>query len=157
MISPTPYNFDAAMFRALLSFIVFSLLSIAPSGPSYGACPCTYTPAFLIEVVDGNTVWFLVEGEEIRVQLSNIHTPELSPTSVNANWCEEEGRKAILARNFVSQHLGAAKEIMLDIHEIDLNGNTVAIIYIDGIDLGQELLYQDLATEDTSDTLLWCK
>ena len=123
------------MFRILLSSI-FPLLLVVPVGPSYGACPCTYTPALLIEVVDGDTVWFLVEGEEIRVQFADIHTPELSPNSENANWCEEEGRKAILARDFVSQHLGAAKEIMLDIHEIDLNGDTVAVIYIDGIDLG---------------------
>ena len=144
------------MFRILLSSI-FLLLLVVPLGPSYGACPCTYTPALLIEVVDGDTVWFLVEGEEIIVQFADIHTPELSPNSENANWCEEEGRKAILARDFVSQHLGAAKEIMLDIHEIDLNGDTVAVIYIDGIDLGQELLYQYLATEDTSDTPLWCK
>ena len=144
------------MFRILLSSI-FLLLLVVPLGPSYGACPCTYTPALLIEVIDGDTAWFLVEGEEIRVQFADIHTPELSPNSENANWCEEEGRKAILARDFVSQHLGAAKEILLDIHEIDLNGDTVAVIYIDGIDLGQELLYQYLATEDTSDTPLWCK
>ena len=144
------------MFRILLSSI-FLLLLVVPLGPSYGACPCTYTPALLIEVVDGDTVWFLVEGEEIRVQFADIHTPELSPNSENANWCEEEGRKAILARDFVSQHLGAAKEILLDIHQIDLNGDTVAVIYIDGIDLGQELLYQYLATENTSDTPLWCK
>ena len=144
------------MFRILLSSI-FLLLLVVPVGPSYGACPCTYTPALLIEVVDGDTVWFLVEGEEIRVQFADIHTPELSPNSENANWCEEEGRKAILARDFVWQHLGAAKEILLDIHEIDLNGDTVAVIYIDGIDLGQELLYQYLATEGTSDIPLWCK
>ncbi|SVE06044.1 uncharacterized protein METZ01_LOCUS458898, partial [marine metagenome] len=55
------------MFRILLSSI-FLLLLVVPVGPSYGACPCTYTPALLIEVVDGDTVWFLVEGEEIRVQ-----------------------------------------------------------------------------------------
>ena len=148
--------FGAVMRRILLSSI-FLLLLVVPFSPSYGTCPCTYTPALLIEVVDGNTVWFLVEGEEIRVQFADIHTPELSPTSENANWCEEEGRKAILARNFVSQHLGAAKEILLDIHEIDLNGDTVAVVYIDGIDLGQELLYQYLATEDMSDISLWCK
>ena len=147
---------DATMYRILLSSI-FLLLLVVPFGPSYGTCPCTYTPALLIEVIDGDTVWFLVEGEEIIVQFADIHTPELSPTSENTNWCEEEGRKAILARDFVSQHLGAAKEILLDIHEIDLNGDTVAVIYIDGIDLGQELLYQYLATEDTSDTPLWCK
>ena len=147
---------DATMYRILLSSI-FLLLLVVPFGPSYGTCPCTYTPALLIEVIDGDTVWFLVEGEEIRVQFSDIHTPELSPTSENSNWCEEEGRKAILARDFVSQHLGAAKEILLDIHQIDLNGDTVAVIYIDGIDLGQELLYQYLATENTSDTPLWCQ
>ena len=151
-----PSLFDNLMCRILFSSVFLLLLFVSP-GQSYGACPCTYTPALLIEVVDGDTVWFLVEGEEIRVQFADIHTPELSPTSENANWCEEEGRKAILARNFVGQHLGAAKEIMLDIHEIDLNGDAVAIIYIDGIDLGQELLYQYLATEDTSDASLWCK
>ena len=147
---------DTEMYRILLASICL-LLFVVPLSPAYGACPCTYTPALLIEVVDGKTVWFLVEGEEIRVQFADIHTPELSPTSANANWCEEEGRKAILARDFVQQHLGAAKEILLDIHEIDLNGDTVAVIYIDGIDLGQELLYQYLATEDMSDTSLWCK
>ena len=144
------------MFRILLSSI-FLLLLVVPLGPTYGACPCAYTPALLIEVVDGDTVWFLAEGEEIIVQFAEIHTPELSPNSENANWCEEEGRKAILARDFVNQHLGTAKEILLDIHEIDMNGDTVAVIYIDGIDLGQELLYQYLATENTSDTPLWCK
>ena len=144
------------MFRILLSSI-FLLLLVVPLGPTYGACPCAYTPALLIEVVDGDTVWFLAEGEEIIVQFAEIHTPELSPNSENANWCEEEGRKAILARDFVNQHLGTAKEILLDIHEIDMNGDTVAVIYIDGIDLGQELLYQYLATENTSDTPLWCQ
>jgi len=79
------------MYRILLSSI-FLLFLIVPFGPSYGACPCTYTPALLIEVVDEDTVWFLVEGEEIRVQFADIHTPEFSPTSENANWCEEEGR-----------------------------------------------------------------
>ena len=144
------------IYRILLSSIIL-LLSIVPFGPSYGTCPCTYTPALLIEVFDGDTVWFLVEGEEIRVQFADIHTPELSPTSVNANWCEEEGRKAILARDFVNQHLRTAKEILLDIQQVNSNGDTVAFVYIDGIDLGQELLYQYLATEDTSGATLWCK
>jgi endonuclease YncB( thermonuclease family) len=144
------------MYRTLL-FSTFLILSVVPFVPSYSACPCTYTPALLIEVVDGDTVWFLVKGKEIRVQFADIHTPELSPTSENANWCEEEGRKAILARDFVWQHLGDAKEILLDIQEENSNGDTVAVVYIDGIDLGQELLYQYLATEDTSDTSLWCK
>ena len=144
------------MFRIFLSSI-FLFLLVVPLGPTYGACPCAYTPALLIEVVDGDTVWFLVEGEEIRVQFADIHTPEHFPTSENANWCEEEGRKAILARDFVWQHLGAAKEILLEIQEENSNGDTVAVVYIDGIDLGQELLYQYLATEDMSDKSLWCK
>ena len=145
------------MGRTLLSFIFFSLLSGPLSGPSYGACPCTYTPAFLIEVIDGDTVWFLVKGEEIRVQIADIRVAALSPTPENSNLCEEEGKKAILARDFVSQHLSAAKEILLDIQEVNSNGDTVAVVYIDGIDLGQELLYQYLATEDMSDISLWCK
>jgi endonuclease YncB( thermonuclease family) len=144
------------MYKILLSF-AFLLLSVVSFGPSYGACPCAYTPALLIEVIDGDTIWFLVKGEEIRVQVADIHTPELSPTSENANWCEEEGRKAILARDFVSQHLNSAKEILLDVQEITPNGDNVAVVYIDGVNLGQELLYQYLAIENTSNTPLWCK
>ena len=144
------------MYRILLSSITLFLL-VVPLSPAYGTCPCTYTPALLIEVVDGKTVWFLVEGEEIRVLFADIHTPELSPTLVNTYWCEEEGRKAILARDFVDQHLRTAKEILLDIQQVNSNGDIVAFVYIDGIDLGQELLYQYLATEDTSGAPLWCK
>ena len=78
---------DAVIYRILLSSIF--LLLVVPFGQSYGTCPCKYTPALLIEAVDGDTVWFLVEGEKIRVQFADIHAPELSRTSENANWCEE--------------------------------------------------------------------
>jgi endonuclease YncB( thermonuclease family) len=101
--------------------------------------------------------WFLVDDTQIRVQFADIHTPELSFTSTNINWCEEEGRKAILARDFVNQQLSTAKEILLDIQEVNSNGDTIAVVYIDGINLGQELLYQYLAIEDTSDPTFWCK
>ena len=67
------------------------------------------------------------------------------------------GRKAILARDFVNQQLRTAKEILLDIEEVNSNGDTIAVVYIDGINLGQELLYQYLAIEDTSDPTFWCK
>ncbi len=78
---------DAVIYRILHSSIF--LLLVVPFDQSYGTCPCRYTPALLIEAVDGDTVWFLVEGEEIRVQFADIHAPELSRTSENANWCEE--------------------------------------------------------------------
>jgi len=69
---------DAVIYRILLSSIF--LLLVVPFAQSYGTCPCTYTPALLIEAVDGGTVWFLVEGEEIRVQFADIHAPELFRT-----------------------------------------------------------------------------
>ena len=59
---------DAVIYRILHSSIF--LLLVVPFAQSYGACPCTYTPALLIEAVDGDTVWYLVEGEEIRVQFA---------------------------------------------------------------------------------------
>ena len=109
---------DAVIYRILHSSIF--LLLVVPFGQSYGTCPCKYTPALLIEAVDGGTVWFLVEGEEIRVQFADIHAPELSRTSENANWCEEVRKEGHSRPGFRESTSYAAKEILLDIHEIDL-------------------------------------
>jgi endonuclease YncB( thermonuclease family) len=106
------------IYRILLSSIF--LLLVVPFAQSYGTCPCTYTPALLIEAVDGGTVWFLVEGEEIRVQFADIHAPELFRTSENANWCEEVRKEGHSRPGFRESTSYAAKEILLDIHEIDL-------------------------------------
>ena len=92
----------------LLSFLLVLFLPFS----LYGACPCSYTRAYLIEVIDGDTIWLLVEGSKIRIQIADIRAPDLFPIAEPASWCEEEGEKAALAQNFVRQHLGAAKEIL---------------------------------------------
>jgi len=88
--------------------------------------------------------WFLVESAGTRSHFAKCQLVR-------------RGRKAILARNFMHQHLAAAKKILLDVHEVDPNGDTVAIVYAGGINLGQELLYPYLAMDDTPAPSPWCE
>ncbi|MBO68578.1 MAG: hypothetical protein CL398_09730 [Acidiferrobacteraceae bacterium] len=120
------------------------------------ACPCSFTPATLVEVVDSKRVWFVIDGEEVRVQLSGIYTPNLKSVTNNNDWCAEEGEKAIQAMDFMASSLRRAKTIALDIHGMDQSGDAMAIVYVDGINLGQELLYKYLAVEFEPTYLTWC-
>ena len=137
--------------------LIILLHSITPTSPSYATCPCTFTPAVLIEVVNSNMVWLLVEDTEIRVRLAGIYAPTFAPVSSNDMWCEEEGQKAMLAQDFLREYLAKAIKITMDIHNIDSNGDTAAVVYADGTNVGQELLYRYLAMETPANTTSWCE
>ena len=61
------------------------------------------------------------------------------------------------AEQFVRQLLESAKRIQLDIKEIEGEAGTHAVIYADGLSVGQELLYRYLAIEYGDDRSFWCK
>ena len=63
---------------------------------------------------------FLSRAKKSRCNLLDIHAPELSRTSENANWCEEVRKEDYSRPGFRESTSYAAKEILLDIHEIDL-------------------------------------
>ena len=147
-ISPT----DTNKYRALVGII--GLLQLMASTAVVAACLCTYTPATLVEVLDGNTMILKIKGESKTVHLAGIDTPELKPHGTGT-WCESEGTKALQAKQFASQLLLDASEITLDEERTNTAGEMTAVVYVDNLSLGQELLYKYLAIENGEPTR-WC-
>ena len=138
--------------RALLG--IAALLQLMASTAVVAACLCTYTPATLVEVLDGNTMILKIKGESKTVHLAGIDTPELKPYGTGT-WCESEGTKALQAKQFASQLLLDASEITLDEERTNTAGEMTAVVYVDNLSLGQELLYKYLAIENGEPTR-WC-
>ena len=139
-------------YRALLG--VGALLQLMASTAVVAACLCTYTPATLVEVLDGNTMILKINGESKTVHLAGIDTPELKPQSTGT-WCESEGTKALQAKQFASKLLLDASEITLDEERTNTAGEMSAVVYVDNLSLGQELLYKYLAIE-SGEPARWC-
>ena len=68
-VSPTNTN----KYCALVGII--GLLQLMASTAVVAACLCTYTPATLVEVLDGNTIILKIKGESKTVHLAGIDTP----------------------------------------------------------------------------------
>ena len=133
---------------------IAGLLQLTASTAVVAACLCTYTPATLVEVLDGNTMILKIKGESKTVHLAGIDTPELKPLNTGA-WCESEGAKALQAKQFVRKLLLDASEITLDEEQTNTAGEMNAVVYVDNLSIGQELLYKYLAIE-TGEPTRWC-
>ena len=121
-----------------------------------GGCLCNYTPATLLEVIDGDTLVMEVSGKPETIHLANIIAPRLAPDPQSKDaWCATEGEKAIKTKNYANTLLSKASEITLDEQQRDESGEISAVVYIDNISLGQELLYKYLAIE-SDQTPHWC-
>ena len=147
-ISPTDVN----KYRALVGII--GLLQLMASTAVVAACLCTYTPATLVEVLDASTMILNIKGEPTTVHLAGIDTPKLKPQSTGT-WCESEGTKALQAKQFALKLLLDASEITLDEERTNTAGEVTAVVYIDNLSLGQELLYKYLAIE-SGEPVPWC-
>ena len=127
------------------------------TSPSLGfGCPCNYTPANLIDVVTADTLLLEVAEIEETVQVAGIRVPRLeSQSGSDEAWCKAEGEKAIQARDYARTLLTEASEISIAKTERLSSGDLSAVVYIDNVSFGQELLYKYLAVE-TDDTPNWC-
>tara|TARA_B100000287_G_scaffold416910_1_gene452133 strand:- start:125 stop:586 length:462 start_codon:yes stop_codon:yes gene_type:complete len=124
--------------------------------PSSAGCPCNYTPAKLVEVIAADTLLLQVANVEETVKVSGIRAPRLESHRVLGEaWCEAEGEKALQARDHARTLLMKASEISIDETDRLASGDLVAVVYIDNVSFGQELLYKYLAVE-TDDTSNWC-
>ena len=139
------------IFSQLL-WLFFSL-----TGVSLGSgCPCNYTPAKLIQVITADTFLLKVAEVEETVKVTGIRVPRLESDRASGKaWCKAEGEKALQARDHARKLLMKASEISLDETERLASGDLLAVVYIDNVSFGQELLYKYLAVE-TDDTPNWC-
>jgi len=146
-------------YRGRVLGIFSGLLGIllATTGMSSSAgCPCNYTPAKLIEVITADTLLFKVANVEETVKVAGIRIPRLeSPRASDQAWCEAEGEKALQARDYARTLLMNASDISIDETERLASGDLLAVVYIDNVSFGQELLYRYLAIEPEA-TPNWC-
>ena len=143
---------DANNIYALVGIVGF--LKLTTTTAVFAACLCTYTPVTLVEVLDGSTIIFNIKGEVTTVRLAGVDTPKLKQQRAGT-WCESEGAKALQAKQFANKLLLDANEITLDEKETTPTGEMTAVVYVDNLSLGQELLYKFLATE-SSEPAPWC-
>ena len=139
-------------YRDLVSaaaYLLFLVNTVAAAG-----CLCTYTPATLVEVIDGNTIILDIEGHTKTVHVYGIDTPKLAQNDTGT-WCEKEGVKALGAMQYARALLKNAKEITLEEKAINSAGEVIANVYVDQLSLGQELLYKFFAIRSGEPTT-WC-
>ena len=123
---------------------------------SSAGCPCNYTPAKLIEVITADTLLLEVAEVEEKIRVAGISVPRLESNGTSGPpWCKAEKEKAIRARDYAQTLLSEAAEISIDETERLASGTLIAVVYIDNVSFGQELLYKYLAVE-TGEVVNWC-
>ncbi|WP_176472522.1 thermonuclease family protein [Brevibacterium casei] len=99
-------------------------------------------PAVVQYVVDGDTIDVDVDGQEQRVRLLGIDTPEIATVDRPGEPCGDEARQLM-------QELIVAGDVTLRSDDAqpaeDKYGRTLAYVEADGKDLGAELLAAGLA------------
>lgn len=97
-------------------------------------------------VYDGDT--FTVDGETIRI--SNIDTPEIRSR------CEAERRLALAAKTKLVQLLDNAKEVQILREKRKTWGRTLAVVRVDGKDVGNLMVRNGVARIWTGRRMPWC-
>ena len=96
--------------------------------------------AEVIEVIDGDTIDVLAEGEEERVRYIGIDTPEFDHETGGVDCYAEEAK----SRN---EELVLGKEVMLvkDVRERDKYGRLLRYVYVGEDSVGQTLVEEGMA------------
>lgn len=82
----------------------------------------------VVKVADGDTITNLTpEKNQIKIRLYGIDTPERKQP-----YCKKAGK-------FTSS-LVAGKDLKVEVYDIDRYGRTVGVVYVDGINVNQEIL-----------------
>ena len=99
----------------------------------------------VINVYDGDTFRVNIDefppilGENIAIRILGIDTPEIKGN------CQQERQLAIKARDFTRKYLNSGSVISLTELKRDKYFRILANVYIDGKNLGDALLMQNLA------------
>ena len=130
--------------------VLFALLLLAQANV---VCMCVTTPVTFLEVIDGDSIWVKKEGEKVLVHFSEVDAPEIKEPEKTLD-CPQDQRKARQARDLIQDMLTSAKEVGLIIKEKISEQELRAQVYVDGLSVGQELLYKYLAVEGQGN---WCE
>ena len=97
--------------------------------------------------------WLKKEGEKVLVHFSEVDAPEINEPGKTLE-CPQDQQKARQARDLILEMLSSAKEVGLIIKEEFSELELRAQVYVDGLSVGQELLYKYLAVEGQGN---WCE
>ena len=142
-------RFLKKFFCVFLIFFAFQL-----SLQAKVVCMCLTTPVTFLEVIDGDTIWIKREGNKVLVEFEGIDAPELDHEENKTQDCLHDQKIAEKARNLIQDILSSAKEVGLIIKEEKNEQELRAQVYADGLSVGQELLYKNLAVEGQGK---WCE
>ena len=135
-------------------FVFLVIFTLQLSVQANVVCMCVTTPVTFLEVVDGDTIWVKKHGEKVLVEFEGIDAPELAHQNNKNPDCRHDQKKAVMARDLIQEMLSSAKEVGLIIKE-EINVKELrAQVYADGLSVGQELLYKNLAVEGQGK---WCE
>ena len=117
-------------------------------------CMCVTTPVTFLDVIDGDTIWVKKEGKKVVVEFDGIDAPELDHEENKTQDCLHDQKKAQEAHDLIQDMLSSANEVGLIIKEEINEQELRAQVYADGLSVGQELLYKNLAVEGQGK---WCE
>lgn len=137
-----------------------ALLWISSFCFSSGLLASSYGDVFaeVISVYDGDTLrvnipnYPPIVGKNISIRISGVDTPEIRGK------CVQEKRLAKIAKTFVTKALSGAEKVELRNIQRGKYFRIVADVYVDGDNLGQELIKNKLAVHYSGGKKMhsWC-
>ncbi len=103
-------------------------------------------------VIDGDTIW--LNREKIRI--ANIDTPEISNAKCESELTRGLEAKAALKRLLDGQEIQITRGDPKTRRMIDQYGRTLALVAVNGKDVGETLIGRNLARRWTGKRLPWC-
>ena len=133
---------DAIILGGLAIYAIYSGIIQAESNSNISP-PEPSSSGFVFDVTDGDTVKVSSNGEDFRVRLAQIDTPERN---------QPHGSQATQAL----EAMVLMKQVALTVTDVDRYGRLVATIYIDGVDVNRALVagghawvYRQYMTDET--------
>lgn len=119
----------------LLEYLSAVLLAVSTWWGSVNVEPETSVIAEVVEVIDGDTIDVLIEGEEFRVRYVGIDTPEAATATRDEQCFAAEAAAA-------NEALVGGKEVELkqDVRNRDRYGRLLRYVYVGGQSVGQSLV-----------------
>ena len=137
----------------LIASIIFITFSPQAKDKSFGNA----TVLEVTSIYDGDTFranikgFSAVIGEHMSIRINGIDTPELRGK------CDEEKQLARLAKQFTVERLRAAKSVVLKNIKRGKYFRLIADVYVDGVNLGEQLVRQGHAIRYKGNTKqTWC-
>lgn len=144
------------IIRSLARLAVLLIVGGLPARTIASGCPCNYVPIKVLEVISASTLLVELDGSRETVNISQIQALRPAPdSSSDSTWCESEGQKAFEAKAFARSLIEKAQDVSIDERQVTDSGAVTAVVYVDNLSLGQEILYKYLAVEKGGANI-WC-